>query len=249
MPRTRPVFAIVIVQMLATLLPLAAHASEGYFFQGFSAFSASFYLIGGQYELYVNARLPTSPFNTNARPCTFSSVFERVSPSPEATTLGPGAAITTGVQYQIKPTMTLAAGLYQVKVATLTTCNWNFDIISTTPNKAGLAPPQMRRKTPYGMEMADTVSLTDTVEFFAPFRSINSQQTSVSGTLEIIHDGQVVESLPVRGDGVVGRCNVFYVDLYWEPRDAKYLGKNIAKMSVKIGQEEFATSAEFTLTK
>jgi hypothetical protein len=249
MQRTRRFFAVAMVQMLVALLPLAAHASEGYFYQGLSGFSASFYLIGGQYQLYVNARLPTSPFNTNPRPCTFGSVFGRVSPDPEATTLGPGAAITTGVQYAIKPTLTLPAGLYQVKIVTLTTCSWNFDLISTTPNKAGLAPPQMRRETGHSMEMADTVSMGDTVEFFAPFRSINSQQTNVTGTLEIINGGQVIESLPLRGDGVVGRCNVFYVDLRWEPRDAKYLGKNIAKMSVKIGQEEFTTSAEFTLTQ
>lgn len=244
--RTLLTLVVAMLVMLTALLPASANASEGYFYQGFSAFTDSFYLIGGRYQLYVNARLPTSPFNTNARPCTFSSVFERISPSPDATTLGPGGAITSGAQYKINPTLTLPAGLYRIRIATLTTCSWNFDIISTTGNKTGLAPPQLRKNTQHGWEVVNTISLTDSVEFYAPYRY--GQQTKVSGNLEILNGGRVVGSFPLRGDGVVGRCNVFFVDLNWEPSDAKFLGKNVARMSVKIGQEEFTTTAEFTLT-
>ncbi len=246
--RTRLTLVVAMLVMLTALLPPSANASEGYFYKGFSAFTDSFYLIGGRYEIYVNARLPTSPFNTNAPPCTFSSVFERVSPNPEATTLGPGGAITSGAQYSINPTLILPAGLYRIRIATLTTCSWNFNIMSVAPNSAGLAPPQMRRKTRNGWEVTNAASLSDTVEFYAPFRSTNGEQTNVSGTLQIINGGRVVQSFPVRGDGVVGRCNVFFVDVSWEPSDSKFLGKNVARMSVKIGQEEFTTTAEFTLT-
>jgi hypothetical protein len=70
---TRSLFAVAVVQMLVTLLPLPARASEGYFYQGFSAFSASFYLIGGQYELYVNAPLGQAP---NGLPRMLSKVFK-----------------------------------------------------------------------------------------------------------------------------------------------------------------------------
>jgi hypothetical protein len=237
---------VVAMAVLTVVLSASANASEGYFYQGFSAFTDSFYLIGGQYQLYVKAQLPTSPFNTNARPCTFSSVFERISPNPEATALGPGGLITTGAQYQVNQTLTLPAGLYRTQVGALTTCSWNFDIISTTGNNAGLAPPQLRKNTQHGWEVVNTISLADSVEFYAPYRY--GQQTKVSGTLEIINGGRIVGSFPLRGDGVVGRCNVFFFDSHWDASDTKYLGKNVARMNVKIGPEEFMTSAEFTVT-
>jgi hypothetical protein len=247
MQRARIMFAIAVVAILMALAAIPAHAGEGYFYQGFNGFSSSFYLVGGQYTIYVNAKLPTSAFNTKAQPCIFGGVFERVSPKPDSMTLGPGAAITTGVQYTIKPTVTLPAGLYQVKITTLTTCSWNFDIISTGQSTTGISQLQMLKKTPVGLAMATTASLSDTVQFYVSYRSKNSQP-KVSGTLQIINGGQVVQSLPVR-DAYLGRCNVFLVELQWEPRDSKYLGKNFAKMTVKIGEEEFTTTAEFTLMR
>ena len=90
-------FAIAVVVMAMALAATPARAGEGYFYQGFNGFTASFYLVGCQYTIYVNGRLPTSAFNTNARPCVFAGVFERVSPKPDSMTLGPGAAITTAV--------------------------------------------------------------------------------------------------------------------------------------------------------
>lgn len=247
MQHTRIRIAIAVIAMLMALAAMPAHAGEGYFYQGYQGFSASFYLVGGQYTIYVNARLPTSAFNTNAQPCVFGGVFERVTPNPDSMTLGPGAAITTGVQYAIKPTVTLPAGLYQVKITTLTTCSWNFNIISTGQTTTGISQVQMLRKTPSGLAMATTASLSDAVQFYVSYRSKNSQP-KVSGTLQIINGGQVVQSFPVR-DAYLGRCNVFIVELYWEPTDAKYLGRNIAKMIVKIGEEEFTSTGEFTLTR
>jgi hypothetical protein len=240
-------FSIAVVAMLMALAATPAHAGEGYFYQGFTGFSASFYLVGGQYTIYVNAKLPTSAFNTNAQPCVFGGVFERISPNPDSMTLGSAATITTAVQYAMKPTITLLAGLYHVKITALTTCSWNFDIISTGQSTTGISQLQMLKKTPSGLAMATTASLTDTVQFYVSYRS-RSSQPKVSGTLQIINGGQVVQSFPVR-DAYLGRCNVFIVELSWEPSDAKYLGKNLAKMTVKIGEEEFTTTAEFTLSR
>jgi hypothetical protein len=46
---------VVAMAVLTALLPASANASEGYFYQGFNAFTGSFYLIGGRYQLYLNA--------------------------------------------------------------------------------------------------------------------------------------------------------------------------------------------------
>jgi hypothetical protein len=247
MQHARVRFFVAVVALLMALAPRTAHAGEGYFYQGFTAFSASFYLVGGQYTIYVNARLPTSAFNTNAQLCVFGGVFERISPNPDSMTLGPAAAITTAVQYTIKPTVTLPAGHYQLKITTLTTCSWNFDIISTGQNTTGISQLQMLKKTPSGLATTTTASISDAVEFYVSYRSRNSQPR-VSGALQIINGGQVVQSFPVR-DAYLGRCNVFIVELSWEPNDARYLGKNLAKMVVKIGEEEFTSTEEFTLTR
>ncbi len=247
MAQLRMMFAIAVFATLMVLGPVPALASEGYFYQGFTGFSASFYLVGGQYTIYANARLPAQPFNANPQPCIFGGVFERVSPNPDSIALGPGAAITTGVQYTIKPTLTLPTGLYHLKIATLTTCNWNFDIISTGQNKTGISQVQMLKKTPSGMATATTASLSDTVQFYASYRSTSSNPR-VSGTLQIINGGQVVQSFPVR-EAILGRCNVFLIELHWEPSDAKYAGRNVAKLIVKIDEQEFISSGEFTLTR
>lgn len=247
MRKSRKAFTFAVIAILMALKPVPAHAAEGYFYQGFTGFNASFYLVGGQYTIYANARLPTSPFNTNPQPCVFGGVFERVSPSPQAMTLGGVAPLTTGVQYTIKPVLELQGGLYHLKIAALTTCNWNFNIISTGSNKTGVSQVQMLKKTPSGMATADTASLSDTVEFYVSYRS-KATSPQVSGTLQIVNGGQVVESFPVQ-DAYIDRCNVFLVALHWGPNDAKLLGKNTAKMTVKIGAEEFTSSAEFTLTR
>ncbi|MGA7411670.1 MAG: hypothetical protein WBW33_14415, partial [Bryobacteraceae bacterium] len=114
-------------------------------------------------------------------------------------------------------------------------------------NSTGISQVQMLKKTPSGMATAATASLTDTVQFYASYRSTSSNP-KVSGTLQIINGGQVVQSFPGR-EAILGRCNVFLVELHWEPSDAKYTGRNIARLIVKIDEHEFISSGEFTLMR
>ena len=49
---------LLVLAVLAAFTATTARAQEGYTYSSFQGFSTSFFLIGGQYELYVNAHLP-----------------------------------------------------------------------------------------------------------------------------------------------------------------------------------------------
>src|SRR6202023_1362933 len=125
----------------------SANARESYAYGGEGGFSTSFYLIGGQYTLYVYASRPIKAYSTpQSRSCIFGGNLERVWPTHDAISLGAGVTISTIVPYKIGPKpVALTAGLYHLYVPVLTDCSWHLNLESTGQNLAGVAPVQMLR--------------------------------------------------------------------------------------------------------
>jgi hypothetical protein len=237
------------VATLAGLTP-SAHADEGHIYRGVSGFGTEFFLIGGQYHLYVNAQRNFGRVATSLnRACTFVGHFSRMALATDTTIdlpMGGPAQITT-FGYTLDRQVTLPPGLYRLHLDT--DCLWKFFIVSTAENAAGLAQVTMSVTTAGQTQSSTTVSLRDHPRFSADFRTDHNATQSVSGTLQVIHDGKVVGTFPLQsGVGLPVRSQFVFVDLTWEPGDAKYVGKNIATLVVKIGPTEFTSSEEFTLT-
>jgi len=238
--------------LIATLFAAAsAHAGESFVYQGTSGFSTSFYLIGGNYQLYVSAKRPvTYATAAAAKECLFNGVFERVSPTHEAMPFGTSVRIGSIVPYKLGPTpITLAAGLYHLMIPPLADCDWHFIVESTPANAAGLAPVTMLKRDPtLGRLMpAASAALGDTVLFYAAYRTDHGAAAAVSGTLQIIHDGQIVKTVPLI-TGVEPGAWATTARLELSFSDRKLLGENTIKFIVKIGSTEFTSAGEFKLT-
>ncbi len=218
--------------------------AEGHFYSSDTGYVAAFYLAGGQYNLYVNASLG---FSALRRSCVFAGNFSRLSPSQDTMHLGP-AEVSTPIAYRINRDITLPAGLYRLYVASNTDCRWKFGIVSTAENSAGITPVQIVKIG--NPQLVASVSLNDQVEFSADFRTEKDAVETVSGTMQILHEGKIVSTFPLQfGDVPSSRGLRFFQYLRWDPDDAKYLGTNTVKFVVKIGPREFTSTGEFTLTQ
>jgi hypothetical protein len=246
---------IPVATLMVSMLPViatAARAGESYFYQGTTGFSGSFYLLGGEYSLYVYAKRPLKGlYAPESKSCLFGGSFERVLPSHDAMSLGSGITISTIVPHEIGPeSLRLFPGLYHLYIPTLTTCDWKFVINSTSQNTAGAAPVQMFKIAKGSAEPSSTASVKDRVEFCAQYRTDHDAQLPVTGTEQIINGGKVVQTLPLQLDKIrASGATVLYVDVQWEQSDAKYLGKNTVKFVVQIGPTTFTSTGEFTLVE
>jgi hypothetical protein len=240
--------AIVAFAMVLYVTP--ARADEGHSYSGDGGFVTEFYLIGGQYQLYTYAKLGPAAIRLH-HSCIFGGHFSRLLPDQETTRMGPVTIATTLVPYRINlNSVAMPAGLYRLYIASSTDCRWNFDVISTQENSSGVASVQMVKMNGTDRHLTATASLADTMEFSADFRTDHNAVEQVSGTMQILHDGEIVRDGPLQfGTAVPLRGNFFYGNVQWSPADAKYLGANTVKFMVKIGPKEFTTTGEFTLTQ
>jgi hypothetical protein len=250
MDRTK--LKVMLVIATAFLWTNVARAAEGYFYQGDSGREASFYLIGGQYNLYVYAKRPVLGYATpESKSCFFNGNLQRVWPTHDAMTIGTTIPISTIVPYKLGPVpIALPAGLYSLYVTHLTNCAWHFSLESTKENSAGLAPVQMLRRTRAGsIEASTSASVGDQVQFYAQYRSDHDSDVKVSGEVQMLHDEKIVATFPLQvGHDKESLANVFYLDVHFEPSDQKYFGSNTARFVVKIGGAEFTSTGNFTLT-
>jgi hypothetical protein len=243
---------LLIAGILAVLTAAPTYAAESHLYAATHGLEASFYLIGGRYDIYVYAKRPiVGPYAPESRSCLFGGNFQRVWPTHEVMSLGSGITISTIVPYKIGPRpITLPAGLYAIYIPALTTCDWKFVLSSTSENSAGIAPVQMLRRANRGLAFSPTASVNDQVQFYTQVRTDHDAREPVSGTLEIIHDDRVVQTFPLKlGTDDVSKADVLFSDIQWEQSDTKYLGKNTAKFLVKIGSAEFTSVGEFELTR
>jgi len=227
--------------MLATLGAGPAWG-EAYSYKGTESFRTSFYLIGGQYELYVDAH--AGAFRPT---CSFMGNFQRVWPTHDAMTLGSPVPIYA-VPYRLDSTAMLPAGLYSLYIVSRTDCAWRFNILSTAQNGPGIAPVQLFERHGDNFQVVETASMSGPARFYAQFRTNHGATEHASGTGELSHDGTVIRTFPltVTLDATSG-APVFIADIEWRPDDAKYLGKNAAKFTVKIGPSDFTSTGAFTL--
>lgn len=235
--------------LLLIILPAYTHAAESRTFQGESGFSTSFSLIGGQYSLYVNAHFAANYRTHSPNSCVFSGNLKRDWPNPDSQQFGGAAPITNPVHFTLGPLpVSLQAGQYSLYVASATDCHWTFSLESTPQNPAGLAEVQVFRANDNVLKASDTVSLKDGVQFSAQLRTNQNKPEQVSGELQLIHDGRVVQTLPLTVVSDGSKDNTLAIKLSWEAGDSRYLGKNTAKFVVKIGSGQFSKSKDFTLT-
>jgi hypothetical protein len=228
-----------------------AQAKESYAYAGEQGFSTSFFLIGGQYTIYVNAKRPVKGYSTpSSRSCIFGGNFERVWPTVDSMSLGAGVTISTIVPHKIGPApLTRPPGLYKIYIASLTSCNWVVSLESTNQNTAGVAPVRMLKAGKGTMDYAETASVGDQVEFYAQYRTEHDIQVPVSGVLQIINGGNLVATYPLNvGLDKASLANALYVYVQWAPGDAKFAGKNTAKFVIKMGSKEYTSTGDFTLT-
>ena len=121
--------------------------------------------------------------------------------------MGPTQIATLG--YTLDRQLTLPPGLYRFHVT------------------AGVAQVQMLITTGGKAQLFTTASLSDRLHFSADFRTHHNANGPVSGTLQIIHDGKVVGTLPLQfGVGLPIRGQVVFAELKWEQAD-KFLGPNM----------------------
>ena len=242
----------IVVFLTLSVSVTPAHAGESYFYAGTSSSTAEFNLIGGQYSLYVYAKRPVRGYAApESKSCIFGGNLQRVWPTQDALSLGSGVTISTIVPHKIGPApLTMPAGLYRLYIAPLTDCDWHFSLESTNQNTAGVAPVQMYKLTKGNIHLSPTASVTDLVEFYAQYRTDHNAQAPVSGEVQVMFGGKVVQTFPLKtSTDQVSKATVFYADVQWDQSDTKYLGKNTARFVVKIGSQEFTSTGEFTLTQ
>lgn len=241
----------VLLLLLVALCTLSAFAGEAYTYQGQMGYSASFPLIGGHYQIYVNAHFVPG-FASNRNNCVFGGNFQQVWPKHDQSQLGPGVPITGAIHYNLGPkSIDLDAGAYALYVASATNCRWRFTLVSDNNNPAGLSAIQSFRVTSEGLVLAGTTSMKEKVHFLAQYRTDHDAKMPVSGEMQIWQGGKMLDHFPLGCDADpetnATRC---HVTITWEPdKDQRILGKDTARFVVEIGGKQFTQSADFTLTR
>lgn len=224
---------------------------EAYTWQGQTGYSTSFPLIGGHYQIYVNAHFVPG-FASNRNNCVFGGNFQQVWPKHDQSELGPGVPITGAIHYNLGPkAVDLDEGGYALYIASATNCHWRFTLVSDQNNPAGLAAVQTFRVTHDGLVPADTTSINDKIHFLAQYRTDHDAKAPVSGEMQIWQGSKLIDHFALGCDAdpetTATRC---HVTITWEPaKDQRYLGKDTAKFLVKIGDRQFTRSVDFTLTR
>jgi hypothetical protein len=64
------------------------------------------------------------------------------------------------------------------------------------------------------------------------------------------HNGKVFQTFPLSvGNDTSAAGSKVAVNIQWEASDAQYLGKNSARLVVRVAGQEFSSSTDFTLTQ
>jgi len=226
-------------------------AGEAYTYQSQMGASTSFSLIGGKYQIYVDAHYVANFRNKGS--CAFAGNFQRVWPTHDSLELGPKIGRVTGaIHYNLGPApLTLPAGRYALFVASMTDCHWRFTIVSD-PQEAGIEPLQMLEwdRAAGTVAPAEATSIGKTVQFMAQYRTDHDAKEPASGELQLIHNGTVLEKYPVLvAVDPESQANKFFINIDFGPEDKRYIGKNTAKFNVKIGSASFTSSVDFTMNR
>jgi hypothetical protein len=233
---------------LMALMAAPARAEEGHTYTSEAAFKASFYLIGGQYEIYVNAA-PSTVAAMSGASCLFNGNFQRVWPTHDSMPLG-GPVPFSLIPYRMDQTFALQPGFYALYVAPLIDCKWTFTVFATNANGAGVAPVDILTRTAAGMTITNTATVRDDVVFRAQFRTDHNVAAPVSGTLQIIDSGTVIRTAPLLvSQDAATKADELFAAVQFEPSDAAHLGILTARFVVRIGPADYSSTGKFTLTQ
>lgn len=251
MTRNRQVPVVSLFAVIAFLWTLPAAATESVTYEGQMGLSQSFSLVGGQYTIYVNAHYATEWTRRNN--CVFGANLQRVAPTHESVEIGSAVPITGAIHFNLGPKpISLGAGLYELHVAAATNCHWRFTLVSTNQNAAGVQPIAMSELNPddHGSIPSETVHLGRKAQFVVQYRTDHDAEVPVSGKMQLVHDGKVMDSAPLRlGKDPDNQANIIFVVYEWEQKDTAYLGKNTMRFTMTIGGKQFTESMDFTVTR
>lgn len=137
---------LVILVNIAALWAVAAPAyADSYFLNGEGGFNRSISLVGGDYEVFLVAKIPAGRNH-----CFFGAMLQQALPASQKISLGSGVEVTDNVfPWKIDRVMSLPAGQYTFWVASESDCLWTFTIVRQSGQNSGGAAnavqPEQRR--------------------------------------------------------------------------------------------------------
>src|SRR5690242_4964386 len=189
----------VTVAALFAALAIPGYARESYFYHGDSGFSTTFNLIGGKYTIYVYAHFVRNYKTHSPDSCVFMGNLQRTYPTHDSAQLGGPVPLRNPIPFKLGPSpVTLAAGRYALYVASMSDCEWKFLLVSAPENTSGVSEPQMFTAGSNGQRISATASVQDVVQFTAQYRTSGDAAVPVSGELQVLHNGKVVRTVPVK---------------------------------------------------
>ncbi len=118
--------ALLVITMSAGFTTVPALATELYSYQGQGGIMGQlgFYLIGGEYQIYVRAQLPIGVIRSPGRRAyIFSAVMEW--PNASTVVLGQGTTITGFVPFKLQTILPkMSSGIYHFAVTPGSNCDW-----------------------------------------------------------------------------------------------------------------------------
>lgn len=246
----KKLWAWVMAATMFAALAVPGYARESYFYQGDSGYSTTFNLIGGKYTIYVHAHFVRNFKTHSPDSCVFMGNLQRIWPTHDTAQLGGPVPLRNPIPFKLGPSpVTLAAGRYTLYIASMSDCEWEFLLESAPENTTGVSEPQMFMSGSTGLRVSATASVHDAVQFTAQYRTSGDAAVPVSGEVRVLHNGKTVRTLPVKfGIDKNMQSSIAYAPVQWTPEDAKYAGKNTAKMILKIDGKEYIAGTDFTLT-
>jgi hypothetical protein len=240
--------AVLIAVAIASSAPLPASAVEEHTYHGQGGFTGAFTVAGGQYSIYVDAHFLPNSRTHSPDSCIFVGDLKRVSPTQDSLRLGTEVPVRNPIHYKLGPApLALPTGRYQLFVASMSDCEWTFSLEGSVAKAAGLEQINL-------YSVGDTVakvegtSIGGTLEFNAQY-GLGNAQTPPTGTMQLLHGGQVMETHPLTiGRDPETHAPSLFVSLRFEASDAKLVGQNVARFIVKIGNSTYTQSRPFTLS-
>jgi len=226
------------------VLSAARAQAEGYTYQIGGTYY--FFLIGGKYELYVDAHVTPAEASTgHPHPCYFSGDLTSMAAPQSPTEFGGPVGIAL-LPYRVDSHVTLARGIYRLHVLPLSMCRWRVTIVSDPGNAPGMTQLLMLRNT----ESAKSAALGQTVQFYAQVRLGDTGDPQANGTLEVLHGGKLVRTEPLLfGLDNLTREPAAYVNITWSDANRALLGDNVARFTVHSRGQTFTSTVPFTLDK
>jgi hypothetical protein len=242
--------ALLMTTAAIVVAPLCAEAVEDHAYAGEGGFRTTFAVLGGAYELYIDAHFPSGITQTRGS-CAFAGTLQRVDGAAAPIAFGGPARVQGALHYRFDRNVQLPAGRYALYVTESTDCPWKFILESKGPAAAaGLSPLQMFSVTPNGQTRTDTTAIGEQVMFYAEYSPGPNAGAPVSGKLQLIRNGAVIDTYPLKLH-VQQDTNQPYlsIGITWDPPDVKYVGKNTMRAIVTIGGKTYTSSMDFTLNR